>query len=260
MGKVFSLRIDLESDKGIKEGVPKILALLEKYNIKASFYISIGGESNLFELLRYRKKLPGKRKISVFSKGEILRMVFLPRDFVTKNQKILKRILYEGHELGIHGWKHREWTRGLEKLNVRKIVGRAIRKYIKLFGGKPQSFCAPAFRTNEEVAKVLSSEGIKVISDFRGETPKRVGGLVNVPITLLGKGNTPIIEYYVGEGYSDEEIFEKIVSDIKKKNYASMYVHGLFECREKIELLERLFRWLEKNKVKSKKLIEVARV
>ena len=38
--KYFTIKVDLESDKGIREGVPKLLDLLEKYNIKASFYVS----------------------------------------------------------------------------------------------------------------------------------------------------------------------------------------------------------------------------
>ena len=257
---VFLLRIDLESDKGIKEGVPKILSVLKKYNIKASFYVVMGGESNIIELIRYQKKLPGKRKISIFSKKEVLRMILLPRDFTLKNRKILQRILADGHELGIHGWKHREWSRGLENLNVRKAIRKAIRKYTQLFDRRPHSFCAPAFRMNQEVVKILSSEGIRVISDFQGDSPKKVGDLINAPITLRGKGNTPIIEYYVGKNYSDEEIFEKIISNIKGKPYSSMYIHGLFECRERIDLLEKLFKWLKKNKIKTEKIINVTNI
>lgn len=257
---VFSLRIDIESDKGIREGVPRLLTLLKKYDIKASFYVTMGGESNIFELLRYRKKLPGKRKVSVFSRREVFRIAFFPKDFVTRNRKILRNILKEGHELGIHGWKHREWTRGLEKINVRRVIRRAIRKYVELFGTKPKSFCAPAFRTNRDVVKILSSEGIKVISDFDGDSPSKMESVINVPITLRGEGNTPIIEYYVGKGYSDEEILKKITSAILQKNYTSMYVHGLFECREKIELLEGLFEWLRKNKIKTKKIIDMGKL
>jgi len=116
---VFVLRIDVESNKGIKEGIPKIIDLLKRYNIKASFYLTMGGESGIFDLLKYRKKLDGERGIKIFSKFEILRMAFFPKDFVENNKNILQRILNEGHELGIHGWKHRRWTRGLEEINVR---------------------------------------------------------------------------------------------------------------------------------------------
>ena len=57
MKKTFTLRVDLESDKGIKEGLPKLLDLLKRYDLKASFYLVMGGESNIWEILKYRKKM-----------------------------------------------------------------------------------------------------------------------------------------------------------------------------------------------------------
>ena len=55
--KSYSIRIDLESDKGIKEGLPKILSMLKKNSVKASFYLLMGGETGIFGLLKNRKKL-----------------------------------------------------------------------------------------------------------------------------------------------------------------------------------------------------------
>jgi len=112
---MFTLRVDLESKKGISKGLPTLLDLLRDYDIKASFYLTMGGEPNIFDLLRYRKKLRGERKIKIFTKKEMLRIIFFPEDFVRSNREILKRILKGGHELGIHGWKHRAWGRGLLK-------------------------------------------------------------------------------------------------------------------------------------------------
>ena len=88
--KTFTLRVDLESDKGIKKGVSKLLDLLKKYNIKASFYLTMGGESNISEILKYRSNLKtsGERKVKVWSLKEKIRMVFFPRDFVKGNKKI----------------------------------------------------------------------------------------------------------------------------------------------------------------------------
>ena len=79
--KTFTLRVDLESDKGIQFGVPKLLNLLKKYNLKASFYIPMGGESNIFELLSNRIKIKsaGERNIKIFSLFEKLRMVLFPK-------------------------------------------------------------------------------------------------------------------------------------------------------------------------------------
>lgn len=259
---VFALRIDLESMKGIKNGLPKILKLLEKFNFKASFYLTMGGEPNISELLRYRGKLKsaGERKIKIFSKKELVRMAILPKDFVKENRKILRRIIMEEHEAGIHGWKHRIWTRG-KRVNVNKQVNLAIKRYERFFGKKPISFAAPAFRTNKNVMKILADKGIRVVSDLSGEKPFRIEdtNIVNVPITIKGENKTPIIEYLVAKGYSDEEILEYLKGQIKKNKLCVMYIHGLYECIEKINLLENIFEYLKKNKIKVKKIEDIAK-
>ena len=193
--RTFTLRIDLESGKGIKEGIPKLLDLLKKYNIKASFYLVMGGESNILELLKHRNKLKssGERKIKVWKLKDKARMVLLSKDFVQANKYILKRILEEGHELGLHGWKHREWTRGLNGLDIEETINKSISKYKKIFNKIPVSWASPGFNVNEKVLKTLEKNKIKFLSDFQGENPKFYGKIKNVPITILGENKMPII-------------------------------------------------------------------
>ncbi len=259
---VFCLRVDLESQKGISKGLPKLLDVLAKHNIKASFYLVMGGESNIFEILMNRGNVPGasERRVKVFSFFEKVRMALFPMDFVKHNIKILRRIIDEGHELGVHGWKHRRWTRNLERIDIQKDVSTAVEKYVKLFGTKPKSFCSPAFRTNDSVITVLEKNGFEVISDYFGDLPSKVKGtnLVNVPVTIKGQMNTPIIENLVVRGYSDNEIFDYLKNKIKTKKLSVMYVHGLFECIEKIDLLEKLFIHLNKSKIQNKTLLQAA--
>ncbi len=257
MPKTFTLRVDLESDKGIK-AVPKLLDLLKKYYIKASFYIPMGGESNILDLLRYRGRLKsaGERKIKVFSLLDKIRMILFPRDFVKSNKKILKRVLKEGHELGLHGWKHREWTRGLEKINIRKRIQMAKEKYIKLFGKNPTSFASPGFNTNNGVIAMLEKQGIRYVSDFEGKEPKYYGKIKNIPITILGENKMPFIEYWIGKRKTDKEILEIFKEDIKDKKLILFYIHGLFEARFKLGLLEEVFKFIKNKKLKNKRIID----
>ena len=258
MEKTFTLRVDLESFKGIKEGVPKLLDLLKKYDLKASFYLTMGGESNIFEILKYRKKLKSsaERKIRIWSLKEKLRMVLFPRDFVEENKIILKRILEEGHELGLHGWKHREWTRGLEKINIEKRINKSIRKYVKIFRKNPISFLSPGSNVNNKVLEILEKNKIKFISDFPGGKPKFCGKIKNIPMTIQGKNKMPIIEYLFSEGKSDKEILVIMEKEIMEKELASFYIHGMFEARFKTKLLEEIFKFIKKNKIKSERIID----
>ena len=259
MKKTFTLRVDLESDKGIRYGLPRLLDLLKKYGIKASFYLVMGGESNLLEILRYRGGMTSsdERKIKVWSLRDKARMALIPKDFVVGNLNILRRIINEGHELGIHGWKHREWTRGLDSVDIKRTLNKAIIRYRRLFGRNPISFASPGFNINEPVLKALKEKGIEFISDFEGDKPRYYHGIKNVPITICGEKRTPIIEYLVSKGKRDKEIVNFIDDRINKKSLASFYIHGLFEARFKLGILEEVFRFIIQNKIKNKRIIDL---
>lgn len=252
--RTFTLRVDVESQKGIKEGLPKILDLLKKHRLHASFYLTMGGESGFFDIIRYRKRLPGERSIKVFSTPEKIRMLLFPKDFVGKNRRILERILSEGHELGIHGWKHRRWSRGLTEKIAEKDLDLAISRYKKLFNRIPRTFSAPAFNINKGIIRILDKKGFKVISDLDGKKPFKVKGtkIINVPITIKGKYNTPIIEYLVSKHKEDPDILEYLKKEINKKSFSSIYIHDLFECRLKISLLDKLLKFLKERNIKVK--------
>jgi peptidoglycan/xylan/chitin deacetylase (PgdA/CDA1 family) len=256
--KTFTLRIDLESNKGIKEGLPKLLDLLKKYRLKASFYLPMGGESNIFELLSNRGKIKsaGKRTIKIFSLFEKLRIAFFPKDFVKSNILILRRILEEGHELGIHGWKHREWTRDLEHIDVEKKIQMSRLKYMQLFGEEPISFASPGFNTNSIVVKSLKNQNFLFVSDFEGKKITKSNGLTNVPITIVGNKKTPIIEYLFSKNKTDKEILNYLEKFCKKQDIFSFYIHGMFEARLKIKLLEDIFKFVKKEKYLNKRIID----
>jgi peptidoglycan/xylan/chitin deacetylase (PgdA/CDA1 family) len=256
--KSFTLRVDLESYKGIKEGIPKLLDLLKKYNIKASFYVSMGGESNISDILKYRNKMKSssERSVKIWSLKDKLRMVFMPRDFVKENLEVLKRIIDEGHELGLHGWKHREWTRGLDKINIEETILKSMKKYVLLFNKQPISWASPGFNVNDSVLKTLEENNIKFISDFFGEQAKVYGKIMNVPITIQGENKMPIIEYLTSKEKQNSEILDIIKKEIKKHEIASMYIHDLFEARFKLDLLEEIFKFINEEKIKSKRIID----
>ncbi len=254
--KIFIIRVDVESDKGIKEGIPQFLDLLKKYNLKASFYLTMGGESNMLEIVRYNGDVPynSERKIKVWSILDKLRMIFLPTDFVGGNKKILKRILREGHELGLHGWKHRAWTRGLDKINIDIHIKKSIDRYEEVFGATPISFCSPGFNINKKVLEVLERNNIKFISDFNGEKPSFYGKIKNVPITIKGEKNTPIIEYLISKGKSNIEVINFIKKEIETKNLASFYIHDLYEARFKSDILEEIFKYIIEQKISNMRI------
>ncbi len=240
MAELLSLRIDIDSRKGLVEGVPKILDILKKNKQKASFYIPMGGESNIIELLKYRGGGYGKgiAKHSLFEK---LRMVLFPHNFAKVNKDILKRIIDEGHELGVHGWKHRPWTRGLDKIDINNHLKKSVKMYKNLFGASPNSFAAPGFNTNKDYLKALDNNGFKIASDLDGKEPFHPKNCshVQVPITIRN-GINPLIESLMIDNINDSQALEILTKEIKDKDLATIYIHAEYECIENKDLLENM--------------------
>ena len=57
-------------------------------------------------------------------------------------------------------------------------------------------------------------------------------------------------------GKNDEEISEKIISEIKNNEISSMYIHGMFEARFKLDVLRKIFEFVKKNKIENKRIID----
>jgi len=52
----FSISIHVDGYYGLVKGVPNLLNLFDNYGIKATFFVNMGKEANLFQILKYRKK------------------------------------------------------------------------------------------------------------------------------------------------------------------------------------------------------------
>ena len=60
--KTIALRIDVDTSMGLKKGVPRLLDILKKHRIAATFFIVMGPDSMGRHVSRFKKKgyLKGK--------------------------------------------------------------------------------------------------------------------------------------------------------------------------------------------------------
>lgn len=239
--------------------VVNLKKLAENFKYPLSYYVPVGGEPTLREVIRYRdtEGRYGGESIEKISFWEKARIGLFPTNFAEDYKDFLKN-LKKRNELGLHGYKHRRWAKGLEKIDVDREVKLMVETYEKLFDEKPVSFAAPGFRTSRKAREALRKQGIQVISDLPGKEAENIGGLVNVPVTLRN-GNMPIIEYMRVKGFTEEEILEHLKEEIKDNEFCSMYIHPSYEGLEEIELLNSLFKFLEEEGREVKTFEEVAK-
>lgn len=257
---VFSFRIDIDTRKGLIKGVPFLENLANEFNVNFSYYIPIGGESNLIELLKHRgnrEKFSGK-SIEKLNFLEKLRTAFLPKDLPIINEALLNNLKEEGNEVGVHGFKHRQWTRSFDSLNLDKVFRKIEERYFSLFEEKPSSFAAPGFITDERVLEKLDEYNYSCASDLQNDAPfiPENHSHVQVPITMR-YNRTPFIEYNRLQGVSDNEMIDRFKRNLDEK-FSSLYIHPGYEGIKERELLRTFMEIIEKKGIEVKTILELA--
>lgn len=264
MRKIFSFRWDIDHLYGLERGVPNILAVCRDFNVKCSFYINLGKAFDLIEwLLRSTKKsldkLTDSASINIIRKLGYLRLlhlIFLNPNVGLSRVDILKRIINEGHELGLHGsMNHMLWSRRVSEFSIEdieQILKEAILIFEKKVGINIFGFAAPGFRWSRESLECVDRLGFAYTGDQLGDRPfypKLDGTTFNhmcIPVTLIGPDTIPIIEYYSARGINDFEIANTVLKEIEKIDFAVIYGHPVFEGF-KTNILRKIFRFVLEN-------------
>ena len=153
------LRVDVDTRRGLDEGVPRLLELFRHRRVRASFFVTMGPDHS----------------------GRAIR------------RALLRRIAGEGHEVAPHGWDHVGWQdriHRLDRLAIRADLDLAARAVAAVVGVAPHASAAPGWRPSAVALAVQDDLGFHYASDTRGETPFRpkvgdgVLATLQVPTTM----------------------------------------------------------------------------
>jgi peptidoglycan/xylan/chitin deacetylase (PgdA/CDA1 family) len=220
----LALKIDVDTYRGSREGVPALLDELERAGVRASFFLSLGPDRSGLAIRRiffkpgFLGKMLRTNPTRMYGFRTMLYGTLLPAPRIAlKLAPILRRVKAAGHEVGLHAWDHVLWQDWLEKLSqaqVRAEIGRGVEAFSEVFGARPLSFAAPAWYTTPPALLSLEEAGFHTISVSRGPHAPfrpRAGGralsLVEVPTTL------PTLDEALGrDGITRENWNERLVS------------------------------------------------
>jgi len=284
---MFALRIDIDTLKGLKEGVPRILDILSRYEMKASFFCVMGWEGDLYSVIKHRifrqrMEIPTssyvKRlgsidniddKSSIKGYLELLRCMLLPKKF-TSEIDILQRIRDEGHDLGVHGYIHVRWN-SLTREGMGNEFNKMISSYKNLFHEKPKGFASPFFLSNRNVIELTEKNGFEYASFLGGDSPfhprinEQICSHVQIPVTLDITHNRhvyPLLYYYSNIEISDKKIIEKTTSRIDEKmgkgQLASMHIHPKDEGRSLSRIFNEVVKHIHNSGYESATFSEIA--
>ena len=247
MTGIFCLRVDVDTRRGMIEGVPRLMRMLTEKRVKATFFIPMGPDrtgmniTNLHSLLKAFKVNPiRKYGLKNMLNGLLYRNIQIPE------WNLISSLIKEGFEIGIHGYDHYKWAKNIDKMSIEEVrveVEKALR-IAENHGLKVKGFASPSFKVTETSLKVIAGLGFKYSSDhyLNPVKPYLLGRLVQIPV------NIPLIEDLHVKGYRDDSIYEilvnKISETVDKAEVAVLCIHACYEPIVKEKLLSRLLDFI----------------
>lgn len=178
--KRLALKIDVDTYRGTRYGVPALLELLQKHNAQATFLFSLGPDHTGRAIKRafrpgFMKKV---KRTSVIEHYGLLTLMYgtvLPGpDIGRRCAGILRKVRDAGFEVGIHCWDHVRWQDGVATADnawVEAEMGKACRRFEEIFGENPLVHGAAGWQMNRHALRLTQRLDLAYSSDGRGDFP-----------------------------------------------------------------------------------------
>jgi len=177
---IVALKVDVDTFIGTRDGVPRLLEILKRFHIRATFYFSLGPDNSGKAIRRiFRKgfleKMLRTRAPSVYGLRTMLYGTLLPPPIIGERlPQILQLTEQEGHEIGIHCWDHVKWhdyLPWLPKQSALLELGRASALFEEIIGRRTRTTAAPGWTVTADSLEIQDAMGLTHCSDARGTHP-----------------------------------------------------------------------------------------
>lgn len=176
----LALKIDVDTYRGTREGVPRLVEMLQKHEAQATFLFSLGPDHTGRAIKRVFR--PGfMKKVSRTSVREhyglktLMYGTLLPGPDIGKRcGDIMRRVRDSGFEVGIHCWDHVYWQDNVARQDAAwtsRELQRACARFEVIFGTPAKVHGAAGWQMNLHALRQEQRLGFDYCSDTRGSGP-----------------------------------------------------------------------------------------
>src|ERR1700678_1152145 len=212
-GARIGLKVDVDTLRGTREGVPRLMALFKKHGVDATFYFSVGPDHTGRAMRRvfrkgFAQKVARTSVLKHYGLKTLLYGVLLPGPDIGRSAGAVMRGVHEaGFEVGLHTYDHVRWQDYVATATAawtRAEFERGLHAFERVFGFMPQSHAAAGWQINAYGLELEQEYGLRYASDTRGGPPflpalaRGASACPQLPTTL------PTFDEILGVGGVDE--------------------------------------------------------
>lgn len=176
----IGLKIDVDTWRGTRLGVPRLVELLRRHQAGASFLFSLGPDHTGRAIRRalrpgFMQKVQRTSVVAHYGFKTLLYGTLLPGpDIGRRGTAILRGVRDAGFETAIHCWDHVRWQDGVAQADApwtEREMRRAHERYTEIFGAESPGHGAAGWQMNAHALRLTQRLGYRWASDCRGTHP-----------------------------------------------------------------------------------------
>jgi peptidoglycan/xylan/chitin deacetylase (PgdA/CDA1 family) len=256
----IALKIDADTLRGTREGVPALVSVLQQVRAGATFLFSLGPDHTGRAIRRvFRKGFMGKvSRTSVLEHYGLRTLLYgtlLPGpDIGTRAGGQMRAVRAAGFEVGIHCYDHVTWQDFVAHRDAdwtARQMQLAAAAFEAVFAAPAQTHGAAGWQMNDAALALEEKFGFAYASDTRGTAPfvplimGRRSRVPQLPTTL------PTLDELIGlDGVTAENAHETLLAKTRSSDAAShvFTLHAELEGMKLLPVLKRLLAgWLSQG-------------
>jgi peptidoglycan/xylan/chitin deacetylase (PgdA/CDA1 family) len=250
-GVKLALKIDVDTYRGTREGVPRLMEALKRHEAGATFLFSLGPDHTGRAIRRmfrpgFVKKVSRTSAVEHYGIRTLLYGTLLPGPDIGRScADLLRGVRDAGFEVGIHGYDHVLWQDNVatrDRAWTRAQMTRAVERFDEVFRFPPRTHGAAGWQMNVHAYELEEELGFTHASDVRGTRPflpvfnGRAGRVPQLPTTL------PTLDELVGrDDLTPDNVHEAVLSLTAAPSRDHVYtLHAELEGMKWLPTFERL--------------------
>jgi peptidoglycan/xylan/chitin deacetylase (PgdA/CDA1 family) len=232
----LALKIDVDTYRGTREGVPRLLETLARFQARATFLFSLGPDHTGRAIRRafrpgFASKVSRTSVLSHYGLTTLLYGTLLPGpDIGRRCADMMRSVRAAGFEAGIHTYDHVEWQDRVRLAGAdwtEREMRRACDRFHEIFGEPAQTHGAAGWQMNLHAYRLTRELGFRYCSDTRGSRPfipvcgAEVIACPQLPTTL------PTLDELIGvDGVTADNVAERLL-ELTDKSARDGHVYTL---------------------------------